>query len=64
MTKMSNGMTRDIPTGQVEITPHKGGEWFLVQIGRGRYTKRFNISRAEAEQLLSELASAASTPAS
>lgn len=40
----------DLEPGQVTVTPHGDG-WFLVQVGRARYTKRFNLSVDEAAQL-------------
>ena len=52
---MKTEMTHDVPDGQVEITRHSEGEWFLVQIGRSAYTKRFNLRRSEAEQLIERL---------
>lgn len=41
---------REVPAGQVDIAPHGTG-WYLVQIGRGRYTKRFNLSDNELRQI-------------
>jgi len=46
---------QQVPAGQIVVTPHEGG-WFLIQIGRARYTKRFNLSRAEASELVDRLA--------
>jgi hypothetical protein len=43
--------TSELPRGEVKLTPHKEAGWFLVEVGRGRYVKRFNLSRGEAEQL-------------
>lgn len=47
--------TADVPTGQVRVDPHGSG-WYLIQIGRGRYTKRFNLSDAEIRQLIDKFA--------
>lgn len=45
---------KDLPPGQVDVSPHGQG-WLLIQIGRGRYTKRFNISVGEAAELVRAL---------
>jgi hypothetical protein len=42
------------PDGVVRMTPQSGGK-YLVEIGRGKYTKRFQLSHAEATQLYSQL---------
>ena len=60
---MEDSLTRDLakpmlPQGVVTVEPHGDG-WYLVSIGRARYTKRFNLSAAEAAQLLDHLASVA-----
>jgi hypothetical protein len=47
---------RIVADGQIRTTPQRNGR-LLVEIGRGRYVKRFNLSRAEAEQLAPLLAS-------
>lgn len=44
----------DVQAGQVTITRTASG-YYLVQIGRLRYTKRFNLSPAEAEAVVDEL---------
>jgi hypothetical protein len=47
----------EVPTGQLKVTPLRAdASWLLIEIGRGRYTKRFNLSREEATLLLDELA--------
>jgi hypothetical protein len=46
---------RIIPDGQVRTTPQPNGR-FLVEIGRARYVKRFNLSGAEAAQVAAQLA--------
>jgi hypothetical protein len=43
------------PDGVVRITPQSGGK-YLVEIGRGKYVKRFQLSHAEASELYSQLA--------
>ncbi len=48
------GGTHDVPDGQVLITPQLSGR-FLVEIGRSKYVKRINFSRAEATQLAGKL---------
>jgi hypothetical protein len=52
--KTSNEATEVLP-GQITVTRTASG-YYLVQIGRLKYTKRFNLSRAEAEALIDELA--------
>jgi len=42
------------PDGVVRITPQTGGK-YLVEIGRGKYVKRFQLSHAEASELYSQL---------
>ena len=44
----------DVLPGQIKIGRTASG-YYLVQIGRLKYTKRFNLSQAEAEALLDEL---------
>lgn len=44
----------NLQPGELLVTPHGEG-WFLVEIGRGRYVKRFNISHAEAVLLAERL---------
>ena len=50
----------DVPAGTVTVRPHPrrigGQRWFLIEIGRGRYVKRLNISDDEAAQLVARLA--------
>lgn len=41
----------ELPEGQITITPHRDG-WYLVQIGRARKTKRFNLTAADAAELV------------
>ena len=50
------GVTRltELEPGTVQITAHSAG-WHLVEIGRQRRTKRFNLSTAEARRLLDAL---------
>jgi hypothetical protein len=45
----------DLLPGELKVSEHKDGTWLLVEIGRGRYTKRFNVSRTEAGELLREI---------
>lgn len=40
----------EVAEGVVQVTIIKTG-WFLVEIGRARYTKRFNLAVSEASQL-------------
>lgn len=42
---------QELPDGVVMVTKIKPG-WLLVQIGRARYTKRFNLTFGEAAQLM------------
>ena len=44
----------DVLPGQIKIDRTASG-YYLVQIGRLKYTKRFNLSQAEAEALIEEL---------
>ncbi|MDA8318847.1 MAG: hypothetical protein M0030_03400 [Actinomycetota bacterium] len=44
------GTKIDVQPGLVVIEPNGAG-WYLVQIGRGRYTKRFNLSDSEMRQI-------------
>lgn len=48
--RRSEAVKKDVPEGQVTLTS-LGAGWWLVQIGRARYVKRFNLSDAEARQL-------------
>jgi hypothetical protein len=52
--------TPAVPDGRVIVRRHAssrdGKTWFLVEIGRGRYVKRVNLSEEEAQQLVSALA--------
>jgi hypothetical protein len=52
--------TPHVPQGRVIVRRHDGNRdgqpWFLIEIGRGKYVKRINISSDEAGQLISELA--------
>jgi hypothetical protein len=50
-----NHYTELPPPGTVRMTPQTGGK-YLVEIGRGRYVKRFQLSHAEASELYSQLA--------
>lgn len=50
--------SRTVPTGQVEIEP-LGDGWYHVAIGRAKTTKRFNLSHAEAAELVRVLVAAA-----
>lgn len=52
---------RIIPAGQVRTTPQPNGR-YLVEIGRARYVKRFNLSHAESTQVLAQLAALLGTP--
>jgi hypothetical protein len=45
---------KDVDPGAVEVTA-LGTGYYLVQIGRARYTKRLNLSVDEAERLIEEL---------
>ena len=47
--------TTNLPDGTVKITPHHDPDWLLVEIGRARYVKRFNLHVSEAQQLLDQL---------
>lgn len=47
-------MPAKIAAGIVAVESRPGG-WLHVQVGRGRYVKRFNLSHAEAAQLLEQL---------
>jgi hypothetical protein len=47
--------------GIVRVTPCRNGRW-LVEIGRARYVKRLNISRAEAAELVRVLTAVVLTP--
>jgi hypothetical protein len=58
--KTSNEAT-DVLPGRVTVTRTASG-YYLVQIGRLRYTKRFNLSRAEAEALIEELSAVTAVP--
>lgn len=51
MTAPAALAARTVPTGQVEVAP-LGDGWYHVAIGRARVTKRFNLSRAEAAELV------------
>ncbi len=44
-----------VPAGQIEIADI-GKDWLQVAIGRAKWTKRFNLSRAEAAELARVLA--------
>jgi len=62
MSPVGNGvlilMKTELADGEltVEANPDRIGQvWYLVSIGRARYVKRFNLSRAEAELLREEL---------
>ncbi len=47
-----------VPDGIVkaELNASRGGRrWYLVSIGRSRYVKRFNLTDAEARQLIDVL---------
>ena len=46
-------LTTDVPAGQIVVAPAAGR--LLVQIGRERYTKRVNLSMAEAAELVAQL---------
>jgi hypothetical protein len=52
-TFTDHGGLPEVPDGQVKITPK--GPSLLVEIGRAKYTKRFQLSPAEAALLLAEL---------
>jgi hypothetical protein len=43
--------SRTVPTGQVQTEPIGDG-WYHVAIGRPKGTKRFNLTRAEAAELV------------
>ena len=43
------------PAGIVEVERSADDGWLLVKIGRARYVKRFNLSQAEAAQLIEHL---------
>jgi hypothetical protein len=43
--------SRQVPTGVVEVEDCGDG-WILVGIGRARNTKRFNLTRGEAAELV------------
>jgi hypothetical protein len=49
------------PPGVVQVDTLSGG-WFHVQLGRNRRVKRFNLSDAEARQLLDRLIVLGVTP--
>jgi hypothetical protein len=42
---------REVPPGVVETEALAGG-WFMVAIGREHRTKRFNVTRSEAAELV------------
>jgi hypothetical protein len=46
--------TEDLAPGTVRVQADHG--WLFVEIGRGRYVKRFNLSTDEAAQLAVQLA--------
>lgn len=47
----------NVPDGQVKVQQHvNDGEWLMVELGRARYTKRFNLRRSEASELVDRLA--------
>ena len=52
--KTSNEASDDMLPGQIKIIRTASGYYF-IQIGRIKYTKRFNLSQAEAEALIDEL---------
>ncbi len=47
---------QDLAPGIIVVERTASG-FYLVQIGRTRYTKRFNLSKAEAQELIEQLAS-------
>jgi hypothetical protein len=59
----NSALPAEIPAGMVAVEPRPDG-WFHVQIGRSRGTRRFNLSHAEASQLLEQLASLLPPPIS
>jgi hypothetical protein len=65
IVKESQGIDLDtaaaLASGVVRVTDNldrRGNHWFLVSIGRDRYVKRFNLSDAEARQLVDLLRAA------
>ena len=52
--KTASAALQDPMPGQVIVQRVPSG-YYLVQIGRLKYTKRFNLSPAEAEALIDEL---------
>lgn len=47
----ANSTASVTPPGVIRVTPSRNGRW-LVEIGRARYAKRLNVSRAEAAELV------------
>lgn len=44
-----------VPAGIVTVTLNGPNGWYLVQVGRANWTKRFNLSADEAAVLVAEL---------
>jgi hypothetical protein len=52
--------TSEVQPGEVKVQFHPevvgGKRWYLIEIGRSRYVKRFNVSEDEAAQIVAQLA--------
>lgn|SRR5215467_2167589 len=51
---MGRAETSELADGTVTVQPHGGG-WYLVQVGRRRGTRRFNLTADESAALVAEL---------
>jgi hypothetical protein len=54
MRRNATRQATQVPAGIVRATPLAGG-WHLIEIGRTKGVKRFNLSDAEARQLIEVL---------
>ena len=58
--------TSELQPGEVKVQRHSeamgGKTWYLIEIGRSRYTKRFNVSEDEAAQIVAQLATVQAAP--
>ena len=50
----SEASKHELSAGEIMVQRTKPG-WLLVEIGRGRYTKRFNLRDGEATELVMKL---------
>ena len=60
MKTANAAVPEDVLPGQIKISRAASGYYF-IQIGRLKYTKRFNLSPAEAEAIIEELGAALSS---